>query len=197
VEAVEGYAKIQLFSHPAPILLVSALLGYVVYVRVAGAEAGILRAAARITATKTLPTTIGVATMVLMALIMSDSGMTRLLAVGFAFLFSGFYPIISPFIGVLGTFLTGSNTISNTMFGQLQFETAAALGISPVTIASAQSVGGSLGVSISPSAIMIGAASTGLIGQEGTIMAKTLRYCLPIAFALGVMVWIVTLVGGG
>jgi len=110
--------------------------------------------------------------------------------------FSGFYPIVSPFIGVLGTFLTGSNTNSNIMFGKLQFETAAAIGNSPVTMAGLQSVGGSLGDSISPSTIMMGAANTGLVGQEGSIMSRTLRYCMPIAFALGLMVWIITLAGG-
>jgi len=197
VEAVEGYSKILLFSHPAPILLVSAFLGYLVYVRLSGVAPGILRAAARQTVKTTVPTTIGITTMVIMALIMSDSGMTRLLAIGFALVFSGFYPIISPFIGVLGTFLTGSNTVSNITFGKLQYEIAAAVGNSPVTMAGLQSVGGSLGVSVSPSAIMMGATSTGLGGQEGGIMSRTLRYCLPVVFALGVMVWAITLVGGG
>jgi lactate permease len=78
------------------------------------------------------------------------------------------------------------------MFGLLQIETAAAIGKSPVWLAAAQSVGGSLGVSIAPSTVMMGSANVGLTGQESRVMAKTLKYCLINAAALAVLVFIVS-----
>ena len=193
IDEVKMYSKIQWFSHPAPVLLLSALIGYVVYVRSAGVNPNIMGKALSSTVKKCISTSVGIATMVMMALIMSDSGMTLLLAEGIGQVVGAFYPIFSPFIGVLGSFLTGSNTNSNIMFGMLQFETAQVLGKSGVIMAALQSVGGSLGVSISPSSIMMGATNVGLTGQEDKIMAVTLKYCIPITLLLGVVMWVITL----
>jgi lactate permease len=187
------YSKIQIFSHPAPILFLSAALGYLVYTGKAGVSKDILGKALKATVKKSVPTSVGIATMVMMALIMSDTGMTYLLARGIAMVFGQFYPIASPFIGVLGSFLTGSNTNSNIMFGMLQYETAEVIGKSSVIMAAVQSVGGSLGVSISPSSIMMGASNVGLTGKESGIMAITIKYCLVITFLLGLIVFAVTL----
>ena len=193
VDEVKMYSKIQWFSHPAPVLLLSALIGYVVYVQAAKVNPSIMGKALTSTVKKCISTSVGIATMVMMALIMSDSGMTLLLAEGIGQVVGAFYPIFSPFIGVLGSFLTGSNTNSNIMFGMLQFETAQVLGKSGVIMAALQSVGGSLGVSISPSSIMMGATNVGLTGQEDKIMAVTLKYCIPITLLLGIVMWIATL----
>jgi len=193
VEAVNKYSKIQLFSHPAPILLISTIIGYFVYVKKAKASKSIISDALKSTIKKCSPTSIGISTMAMMALVMSDSGMTHLLAQGVAHVFGSYYIIASPFMGVLGTFLTGSNTNSNIMFGVLQYETALAIQKSGVIMAALQSVGGSLGVSISPSSVMMGATNVGLTGQENKIMAKTLVYCLITTLVLGIIVWACTL----
>ena len=178
VKAEKMYSKINFFSHPAPILLVASLFGYWVYTRRLGPLPGLLSAAVRDTIAKCLPTSIGIATMVMMALIMNDTGMTLLLAKGVAQAFGGFFPLVSPFVGVLGSFITGSNTNSNIMFGALQFETATVLGKSGALMAAVQSVGGSLGVSMAPSTILIGATNVGMSGRENEIMATTIKYCL-------------------
>jgi lactate permease len=126
----------------------------------------------------------------MMALIMTDSGMTNYLARGVAETFGGLYPLVSPFIGALGTFITGSNTNSNVMFGMMQYETAAALGKSAVLIAASQSVGASVSVSISPSTIMTGAANVGIgHGGENKIMAGTIRYWFFNISLVGFIVW--------
>lgn len=178
VKAETMYSKIRLFSHPAPILLAAALFGYWLYTRRLGPFPGLLSASIRDTVAKCLPSSIGIATMVMMALIMNDTGMTLLLAQGVARVFGGFFPLVSPFVGVLGSFITGSNTNSNIMFGALQFETATVLGKSGTLMAAVQSVGGSLGVSMAPSTILIGAANAGMSGRENEIMGKTIKYCL-------------------
>lgn len=186
------YSKIVWLSHPAVLLVLAAFTGYFIYTRRAGADKKILHLAAQDTVKKCVPTSIGIATMVMMAMVMSNSGMTYLLAQGIALVLGGFFPIVSPLIGVLGSFLTGSNTNSNVMFGLMQYETAQVIGRSGVIIAAAQSVGGSLGVAIAPSTIMMGAANVGATGQESKIMSITIRYCLPTALVLGLVVWLLS-----
>jgi lactate permease len=192
VEAANLYSKIQWISHPAPALFLSAIIGYVIYVKKTGANPDILKKAAMDTVKKIVPTSVGITTMVMMALIMSDSGMTNLLARGIALGMGSLFPLASPFIGIIGSFLTGSNTNSNVMFGLLQYETAQVLGKNAVWLAAAQSVGGSIGVSIAPSTIMMGSANVGLNGKENLVMARTLKYCLIGAVMLAIVVFIVS-----
>jgi lactate permease len=192
-DAAPNYAKIQFFSHPMLILLTAALFGAVIYPmsgKCSHSSAELLRAAAKKTAAKCVPMSVGITTIVMMALVMTDSGMTNFLARGIAETFGRAYPLASPFIGALGTFITGSNTNSNVMFGMMQYETAAALGKSAVLMAASQSVGGSLSVAISPSTVMTGAANVGIgKGGENEILARTIRYWLINVSLAGFIVW--------
>ena len=126
--------------------------------RAAGAS-GIAREAARLTYRQSRSSTLSVATMVVMAVVMADTGMTVLLAKGIASVSGPLFPLVSPFIGLLGSFMSGSNTNSNVMFGLLQMETARALGIGAVTISSIQSIGASVGSSMAPAKVLVGRGS--------------------------------------
>jgi lactate permease len=121
---------------------------------------------------------------------MNDTGMTTMLAQGMAKTTGVLFPVFSPFIGVLGAFLTGSNTNSNVMFGALQVETAKVLGVSTTIMAAVQSVGGSVGCSIAPSKVLIGTATVGLDGRESEVMNRTIPYCLLITFLVGINAWV-------
>jgi lactate permease len=189
VKAESGYAKIPLFAHPGPILFVSALAGYFVYRKLGDVDKSILEKAARETANKCTPTSVAVLLMVMMALVMIDSGMTNHIARGIAGTLQTYYGLLAPFVGVLGTFITGSNTNSNIMFGALQYETALLLGKNGALFAAAQSLGGSVGVAIAPATMMMGASNVGLSGQESSIMGITLKYCLFSAVITGIAVW--------
>ena len=197
VDGQEGYAKIKLLNHPAPLIAASLLIAYVVY-RVRGLwRPDILRSAARKTYEQVISNSVGVATMVMMALVMTDTGMTALLGSAIAKGTGTLFPIFSPYIGVLGSFMTGSNTNSNAMFGSLQVETAAALGIGLVTIAATQSIGGSLGSSVAMSKVMAGTAVVGLGGRERDVLMKTIPYCLVLVLVVGLQAWvIINLLGG-
>jgi lactate permease len=190
VKAEKLYSRINIFSHPAPLLVAAALLGYVVFKLAGKWRPGTAIDAVKITFSQCVPTSIGIATMVMMALVMNDTGMTNMLAQGMAKATGNLFPIFAPFIGVLGAFLTGSNTNSNVMFGALQVETARALGISTVIMAAVQSVGGSVGCSIAPSKVLIGSATVGLDGRESEVMNRTIPYCLLIALLVGINAWI-------
>ena len=79
----------------------------------------------------------------------------------------GLYPIFGTLLGWLGVALTGSDTSSNVLFGNLQRITAEKLGLNPVLMASANSTGGVMGKMIDAQSIVVAAAATGEQGQEG------------------------------
>ncbi|NLP41543.1 MAG: L-lactate permease [Veillonellaceae bacterium] len=99
-------------------------------------------------------------------------------------------PFLSPAIGALGVFVTGSNTSANALFGNLQTLTAQGLGLSDVLMASAGNAGASAGKMISPQSIVIAATAVGLMGKEGVIMRKTIKFAIPYALFLGVLVYL-------
>ncbi|GGF54473.1 L-lactate permease [Alteromonas lipolytica] len=92
----------------------------------------------------------------------------------FADLFGDAFPLISPTIGALGAFIAGSNTVSNMMFSQFQFEAAMNLHLSPVIIIAGQAVGAAAGNMIAIHNVVAASATVGLLGQEGTTLRKTL-----------------------
>ena len=191
VEAAENYAKIRLFRHPAPVILSSVAIAYLIYLLARSWEPGTLKSAAKTTYAQTISTGVGIGTMVMMAVIMTDTGMTALLGRAIAAGTGPAFAVFSPYIGVLGTFMTGSNTNSNVMFGALQVESANALGISTVTIASIQSIGGSLGSAIAPAKVLVGTTIVGLSGRENEVLRRTIPYCLGIVLLVGIQAWLV------
>jgi L-lactate transport len=99
------------------------------------------------------------------------------------------YPAIAAVFGTIGVFLTGSNTSSNALFGNLQKLTAQGMGLSDVLMASAGNAGSPAGKMISPQSIVIAASAVGLLGKEGAIMRQTIKYTVPYLVVLGAMVW--------
>jgi lactate permease len=96
---------------------------------------------------------------------------------GLAFAATGpLFMIFSPLIGFMGVFLTGSVTSSGALFGNLQRITAEQLGLNPLVTITASMVGAVMGKLVSPQSIAIGAAATGLVGKEGAILSKTVKY---------------------
>jgi lactate permease len=196
VQPVTDYARIHFVNHPAPIIIAATALTFLIYwvlqLRQRGSGMETLRATYR----QTAGPTVGVTTMVMMALVMADTGMTTTLANGIAMVSGRMFPILSPYIGMLGSFITGSNTNSNVMFGALQMETAHALGIGVVTLASTQSIGGSIGSAIAPAKLLVGTSIVGLAGQEGSVMRKVLPYCVLIVLLVGIQAWLAVYIFG-
>ncbi len=185
VAAANNYAVIRLLNHPAPLILASVALAAAAYALTGHWRPGTGMQALRLTYNQSLSTTVGVSTMVMMDLVMADVGMTTLLANGIAQASGPLFPLVSPFIGTLGAFMTGSNTNSNVMLGLLQVETARALGIGTVTIASIQSVGASFGSSLAPAKVLVGAALVGLSGRENEILKLVIPYVLLLVLLAG------------
>jgi len=190
VMAEKSYAAISLISHPAPLLVASVIAAVAVYGWSRRLSFQSVRKAWAVTARQCVPTTVSIATMVMMALVMNDTGMTSTLARGIAPVAGKLFPIVSPYIGVLGCFMTGSNTNSNVLFGAFQVETALALGVSTRIMAAVHSAGGSLGSAIAPAKVLIGSTTVGLSGREDAVMRKSIPYCMLLVLVLGAIAWL-------
>lgn len=84
-----------------------------------------------------------------------------------------FFPALSATIGALGAFIAGSNTVSNMMFSQFQFEVAQALTVSSAGIVALQAVGAAAGNMIAIHNVVAASATVGLLGREGATLRKT------------------------
>ena len=96
------------------------------------------------------------------------------LAEGVAALVGSAWPIFAPFIGGIGAFVAGSNTISNMMFSLFQFDVGQRIGVDPVWIVALQAVGGAAGNMICVHNVVAASAVVGLLGKEGLVIRRTL-----------------------
>ncbi|RWX57017.1 L-lactate permease [Photobacterium chitinilyticum] len=85
-----------------------------------------------------------------------------------------FFPALSATIGALGAFIAGSNTVSNMMFSQFQFEVAQTLTISSAAVVALQAVGAAAGNMIAIHNVVAASATVGLLGREGATLRKTI-----------------------
>jgi len=177
------------FRHGGAILGYSALVAYLLYWRAGLYSAGAGRRIISGTVRQVLASSLGIAALVAMAVVMAHAGMTEILARGLATGFGGAFALVSPWIGALGAFMTGSNTNSNVLFGLLQTRTAELLGYSLPLVLAAQTAGGAVGSIFAPTKIVVGASTAGMAGQEGLILRRLLLYCLPFIGALGLVTW--------
>ncbi|MCL6457390.1 MAG: L-lactate permease [Gorillibacterium sp.] len=100
------------------------------------------------------------------------------------------FPLVSPLIGWLGVFITGSDTSANLLFGPLQSVTAQAVGMDPLLALAANTVGGGAGKMVSMQSISIAAAAVGLVGKEAVILRKTVWLSLSILLLLAAWTFI-------
>lgn len=95
------------------------------------------------------------------------------------------YILLSPFIGVLGSFISGSNTVSNTLFTQLQFDTARLVSLAPAIVVALQNIGGAIGNITCINNAVAACATVGTSGSEGKIIRMNLIPML--AYTIGVL----------
>ncbi|MHA7223749.1 L-lactate permease [Arthrobacter sp. RHLT1-20] len=122
-----------------------------------------------------------------LSFVMNLSGQTTTL--GFALASAGgFFAILSPLIGWIGVALTGSDTSSNSLFGQMQATAAAQTGLSPVLMAAANSSAGVMGKMLSLQNLAVAAAAVGLDGAEGTLFRKLIGWSLGLLALITVLI---------
>jgi lactate permease len=165
-----------LFRHTGMILIYTSTLAFIVYKLAGLYKKGSVRSILEGTVRRVMPSSVSIASMVAMAVIMQNSGMTDTIARGLAEGFGALYPIVAPWIGALGAFMTGSNTNSNVVFGELQKRTAELLGYSVPIILAAQTAGAALASVMAPTKVVVGASTAGMGGREGFVMRKLVVY---------------------
>jgi lactate permease len=124
-----------------------------------------------------------------MAVTMQHAGMTQLLAEVISANTGALYPILAPFIGALGAFMTGSNTNSNVVFGSLQMQTAETLGVTVAVILAAQTAGGAIGSMFAPAKVVVG-VSTVEGAEESSVLGQVTLYGVIMLAILGIVTWI-------
>jgi lactate permease len=170
--------------HPGFWILVSGVLAAFLLPRITHEGKTDINKVLKATWHSALPATLGTVFMIGLSTLMEHTGMTMQIAEGLSLAFGTVYPLVTPLVGMLGTFATGSNTNSNILFGQMQKGVAMLLGISPVLLLAAQTTGGALGSMIAPAKLAVGGSTNAMKGKEG----KVLRMTLPIGLACTMIV---------
>ncbi|HEY7886358.1 MAG TPA: L-lactate permease [Cellvibrionaceae bacterium] len=142
-----------------------------------------------------LPATLALATSVPMVRIFLNSdintsglaAMPKELAELAADAISGYWPLVAPFVGALGSFIAGSATFSNMMFAGLQVEAAVGANLPPRIILALQMLGANAGNMICVMNVVAAAAVVGLNGKEGQIIRMTLAPMLYYALGAGLV----------
>jgi lactate permease len=132
---------------------------------------------------------ITIASVVGYAYVTNASGMSTTLGMTLAKTGS-LFAFFSPFLGWLGVFITGSDTSSNLLFGNMQKITAQSLGMNPLLALAANSSGGVTGKMISPQSIAVACAAVGLAGKEADLFRFTVKHSILLVVIIGVLTFL-------
>jgi len=178
--------SIEPLYHPG-LLLALAYLAGALWQRASPADVG---TAFRRATWQVVPVFVALVAMVTVAFTMSEAGMTTQLAVAAASA-GALWPVLSPFVGALGTFMTGSATASNILFTEFQDQTALAADLDPVPLLGAQGAGAAIGNVICPHNVVAAAATVGLGGREGQVLRQALPVAAVCLVLIGAMAWVI------
>src|SRR6266550_1701976 len=123
---------------------------------------------------------------VVLAYVYNYSGMVDTLGAALAGV-GVMFPLVSSYLGWVACFLTGSDTSSNLLFGNLQVAAAQQLHLNPVLMAATNSSGAVAGKMISPQNISVGVSTVGLIGHEGEVLRSTFWHSVAFATFIGLL----------
>ncbi len=141
------------------------------------------------------PATIALVFAVAMVAIMRNSGnnstgnldMLKTLSTAAAAALSNVWVFVAPFIGILGAFMAGSNTVSNILFSNFQYEVATSANFSRVIIVALQVVGGAIGNMICVHNVVAASTTVGVLGKEGKIIRINLVPAAIYAILAGIV----------
>lgn len=190
--ASAAYSPIYPLAHAGAYLGVTCLLTAALFRGMGRMNKGDAAVVLRRTARKACPVSLGIICLLVMANVLGGTGQIHVLAQGTAACLAGFYALLAPFVGMLGSFITGSNVASNILFTEFQMRSADLLGFSTALMLAGQTVGGAIGCTVSPSNILLGAAAMGVKGQEGRILSRLLPITLFCTLLAGLTLYLLT-----
>lgn len=195
--AVEKYSAIKILTAPGTLIFLTAFLAIMFYSSQKMLPSGSVKEAWSKTVKQSIGSTTTIIPMTMMAVLLTESGMTQYIAYGIAIVAGSFYPILAPFIAILGGFVTSSGTSSNILFTSLQYNVADVLGISAPIILSEQASAAALSNSFSPGNAALGTGVSGQAGREGEILAATGVYNMIQGLLIGLLSFALITLGFG
>ena len=165
---------------PGVLIMVAALVGGFIQ----GASPRQMASVFAATVRQMLPTVITMLAVLGCAKVMGYAGMISAISAFCIGVAGGLYPLIAPWIGMVGTFVTGSGTSSGMLFGQVQAEAAEALGINPTWTVALNSLGVAAGKMLSPQTLAIGLAAVRVTGKDAELLRSVLPYALGFLVAM-------------
>lgn len=188
--AIDQYAPLTPLTHASMFLLIASLLSYFYY-----RKKGLIKGRALNTLfvralKKAWSPSIAVFSLLSISRVMAGTGQTFVLAQGISTVLKEQYVFIAPFIGLLGSFITGSNMSSNILFGDFQLQVAELIGLKTPAILGAQTAGGGIGTAIAPGNIILGTTTAGILGSEGKVLIKIIPWTLAAAAIFGLLLFL-------
>jgi len=195
VTAAGAGRTITVFRHAGAVLVYASILAFAIYAWAGLYKTGAVGRVLNGTLRRVMSSSVSIASMVAMAVIMEHAGMTEVLARGLAEGAGQMFPLVAPWIGAIGAFMTGSNTNSNVVFGALQLRTAQLLGYQVALILAAQTAGAGLASVMAPTKIVVGASTAGMAGREGEVLRKLLGYVGLLVGFISILTMLGALIG--
>lgn len=192
-EAETPYSPFAPLTHPGTFVLLSALISLLLYRRKGYMQSDPNKEGLWHNLVKdSVPSSISIASFLVMSKLMDHSGQTTVLAQGLAAVSTAtIFAFASNWIGILGAFMTSSSTSSNILFSPLQAQAAEALGgLSQSAALAGQGAGGATGNVIAPANIVLGTTTARIGGREGEILSVV----LPWAIITGILTGIATII---
>ena len=178
VEATDSYGAIHIFTHAGFVLLLTVIITLCLYLKKGYLNRQKMKKVILATLKKIVPTSLGILFLIVMSQILKGSGIMQLIAQGVTQVTGKYYRFAVPFLGLLGAFVTSSNTSSNILLGSFQKTAAGMISVNEAAVLAAQTAGGAIGTVVGPSTILLGTTTAGCEGKEGEV----LRFMLPIVF---------------
>jgi lactate permease len=184
------YSPISIFTHSGTILLITSVFLYAWYLKKQYVKYSNLRQAIQKALKQSSQSILPVMFLIIMSKVMDGTGQITIMANGVAGFFKKTYPLVAPFVGIIGSFICSSNMSSNILFTGFQNSIALKLHMDPTVILAAQTAGGSIGNLLATSNIVLGLITTKASGQESSI----LKFLLPITLVTGILCGILSLI---
>lgn len=155
--------------------------------RIQGASFSVMGEVLKATVKQMMPTIITMLSVLACAKVMGYAGMISSISAFCIGVAGGAYPLIAPWIGAVGTFVTGSGTSSGMLFGPIQSQAAEALDINPYWMVALNSLGVASGKMLSPQTLAIGLAAVHVRGKDAELLGAILPYGIVFLVLMSVL----------